>query len=58
MVSHANVRGLGIAKTTAQAYLDQLERQLPRQGGAALALDGSEYGMGRSVPLWAFGFLY
>ena len=33
------------------------ERQLPRQGGAVLALDGIEYGMGRSVPLWAFGFL-
>lgn len=57
MVSRSYGRGLGIGTTTAYAYLGQLERQLPRQGGAVLALDAIEHGMGRSVPLWGFGFL-
>ena len=33
-------------------------RQLPQDATAVLALDGIEHGIGRTVPLWAFGFLY
>lgn len=33
-------------------------KQLPRGQRGVLALDGIEHGLDRTVPLWAFGFLY
>jgi uncharacterized protein len=33
-------------------------KQLPREQPGALALDGIEHGLGRTIPLWAFGFVY
>ena len=32
--------------------------QLPNDARGVLALDGVEHGLGRTVPLWTFGFLY
>ncbi|TVR97332.1 MAG: ATP-binding protein [Trueperaceae bacterium] len=34
------------------------DAQLPSDARGVLALDGVEHGLGRTVPLWAFGFLY
>ena len=34
------------------------QKQLPLDARGVLALDGLEHGLGRTVPLWAFGFVY